>query len=447
VIQPQLNNHSDVSDAQAIAPTPQNSASATTVIQPQLDNHQSVPSPQAISTPQNSTPETTVIQPQLNNHSDVSDAQAIAPTPQNSASETTVIQPQLDNHRSVSSSQAIAPTTQNSGSETTVIQAQLDNHRSVSSSQAIAPTPQNSASETTVIQPQLDNHPDVPDSQAIALNTTNNFVPEITVIQPQLDNHQAVHLPNINSLLDISQNKTISNTDSTVNSSNIKTNIHNITPIEITDETKNIQPKNAEIPALPKVLKNISILTPLSQQSELIKSNVVENTSQNATNTLSINHISQHKIQKAPIEDLPDSWSSITELIDEMSTINHREKVTIQPQKDEKEWHKVLPNQTKRSPNLGKNITHKIKSQPKIDFSTKNNSHHQLIQTFANSADLTIIQKTDDLPSQQPANNNLTKDEIENLEILAQEIYKILQQRLEIDRERRGNNYSGRLPW
>ncbi|MGG6286219.1 hypothetical protein ACQ4M3_31935 [Leptolyngbya sp. AN03gr2] len=34
-----------------------------------------------------------------------------------------------------------------------------------------------------------------------------------------------------------------------------------------------------------------------------------------------------------------------------------------------------------------------------------------------------------------------------NLEVLAREIYGLLRQRLEIERERHGNHYSGRLPW
>jgi hypothetical protein len=39
-----------------------------------------------------------------------------------------------------------------------------------------------------------------------------------------------------------------------------------------------------------------------------------------------------------------------------------------------------------------------------------------------------------------------TLDE-QNFEILAREVYQAIQQRLAIDRERRGSNYSGRLPW
>ncbi|NES97675.1 MAG: hypothetical protein F6K32_21185 [Desertifilum sp. SIO1I2] len=35
----------------------------------------------------------------------------------------------------------------------------------------------------------------------------------------------------------------------------------------------------------------------------------------------------------------------------------------------------------------------------------------------------------------------------QNLEVLASEIYQLLRQRLEMERERQGGYYSGRLPW
>jgi hypothetical protein len=39
------------------------------------------------------------------------------------------------------------------------------------------------------------------------------------------------------------------------------------------------------------------------------------------------------------------------------------------------------------------------------------------------------------------------EDDSYNLEILAQEIYSLVQQRLQIEQERHGRHYSGRLPW
>lgn len=46
------------------------------------------------------------------------------------------------------------------------------------------------------------------------------------------------------------------------------------------------------------------------------------------------------------------------------------------------------------------------------------------------------------------SDEDFSEDEgVDNLEILAREIYSFIKQRLEIERERRGNNYSGRLPW
>jgi hypothetical protein len=52
--------------------------------------------------------------------------------------------------------------------------------------------------------------------------------------------------------------------------------------------------------------------------------------------------------------------------------------------------------------------------------------------------------------SVNPSQNNDSYDEEnfdKNLETLAQEIYILLRQRLEIEKERQGGKYQGRLPW
>jgi hypothetical protein len=43
-------------------------------------------------------------------------------------------------------------------------------------------------------------------------------------------------------------------------------------------------------------------------------------------------------------------------------------------------------------------------------------------------------------------NNSSQEEDFGNIELLAREVYSLLKQRIEIERERRGTNYSGRLP-
>ncbi|MEA5566074.1 hypothetical protein, partial [Anabaena sp. UHCC 0399] len=223
--------------------------------------------------------------------------------------------------------------------------------------------------------------------------------------------------------------------------------------IQTKNEPKIIQSRNTNIPRLPKALKKLSILKPLSQSSNLLTSNLAEDTSTDIQNTVPITSISPHKIQKSPTENIPNSWSSLAELMDEMemSATNHSEKIVIQPQTDKKQWNKVIPITSKRSPTVGRTLSHSLSgnelSQTEINFPPKNNSKNQSIQTYSNPFDFTLIQKTEDSYTEESTNNDSTEEETENLEILAQEIYKLLRQRLEIERERRGNNYSGRLPW
>ena len=75
----------------------------------------------------------------------------------------------------------------------------------------------------------------------------------------------------------------------------------------------------------------------------------------------------------------------------------------------------------------------------------ENASSSNLISTFneTNSAEQPVAQ----IEEISSTNNSSAKEDDRNLEILAREIYSLLRQRLEIDRERRGSYYSDRLPW
>lgn len=177
------------------------------------------------------------------------------------------------------------------------------------------------------------------------------------------------------------------------------------------------QNHNTEIPQLPTRLEKISSLKPLSQTSDFITSTLREKTA-------SLNTSTPPQLQKAATKETPNSWSSIAELVDEMTTVDRSPKTVVQPLKSTRSQY-----------------------SPQIINSPESSNSSPVIQRYTNSDNSTSIQNIEDTNSEVTITNETSEDESENLEILAREIYTMLQQRLKIEQERRGKNYSGRLPW
>lgn len=169
-------------------------------------------------------------------------------------------------------------------------------------------------------------------------------------------------------------------------------------------------PEKTEIPQLPQALKNISNYHPIAQSSVADK----------------IDSTLTHHIQKAPVQDIPDSWSSIAELFGETQVESVSQTTVVQALKDKQHWDNLSPLQN-------------IKD-------IKNKTSEQVIQARPNTSN--SAESIDDNYSNLSTNEDYAaKEELEHLDTLAREVYKMLKQRLEIERERQGNNYSGRLPW
>ncbi|WP_315863198.1 family 10 glycosylhydrolase [Anthocerotibacter panamensis] len=177
-------------------------------------------------------------------------------------------------------------------------------------------------------------------------------------------------------------------------------------------------------PTLPTVLENLSTLRPLVQRSSLqpepetnpdptltfpepsrpTAAVVATSTYQGFTPlTYAISpSVQRSSRQETPPSEPPDSWSSIEQLMD-----GHPPSAPIQRFQDT--------------------------TQPPV------------IQRF----DETPVASS--APTTTPATNTFEphdeKEDLEQLETLAREIYNTVRQRLELERERRGNSYSGRLPW
>lgn len=139
--------------------------------------------------------------------------------------------------------------------------------------------------------------------------------------------------------------------------------------------------------------------------------------------------LSSSSMQRDPI---PNSWSSINELLNG-SQINYtssqgNESTIIQKLSSSSE-----PSNFLDFDNL---VSQKM---PVEDASSSN-----LISAFNENNPAQQVAQIEEIPS---TNDSSVQENDRDLEVLAREIYTLLRQRLEIDRERRGSYYSDRLPW
>lgn len=237
-------------------------------------------------------------------------------------------------------------------------------------------------------------------------NKTKKSTSNSTIIQAQIDSHDSMASPKIENLVNTA-------------SENI------FLPSKKAEQTSH---EKAETPQLPKALQNISIFNHLSQSSDLVLSTVADEIdSLDVSHPVPISHTPAHHIQKKPEQDIPDSWSSIAELFGESKVDSISSTMVVQPLRDKKQWNNKL--------------------KPLQHIKTLNNeTFGQVIQASPKTS--TSAESMEDNYSNLWTNKySASENELENLETLAREIYKMLKQRLEIEGERRGNNYSGRLPW
>ncbi|BAZ32218.1 hypothetical protein NIES4074_47200 [Cylindrospermum sp. NIES-4074] len=315
-------------------------------------------------------------------------------------------------------------------SEDSASSTEIGNSLTASANEGIAsPT-------SAVAQPKLDNGETASANEGISFTTS-------AVVQPKLESEDsASSLENSNGLTS-SANEGISPTAPGV----IQPKLDSTEAvIQRSQETQNLS-QNTEIPQLPTVLQNISVLSPLSQQSNFLTSNFVDQkVPLDTPKTVSVSPSSPSRIQKSPSKDVsknaPDSWNNIAELISENTVVDNSQSVVAQPLADENQWDNGLTSLLQSSQSsTGVNI-------PKSRNSSK------VIQAKTNSSNSPEIQKVEDNNNQASVTkeagketSELSEDERKNMEVLAREIYKKLQQRLEIEQERQGRNYSGRLPW
>ncbi|MBD1831984.1 hypothetical protein H6F61_04595 [Cyanobacteria bacterium FACHB-472] len=369
----------------------------------------------------------------------------------------------------------------------------------------------NAPSSISPIPTQLHENLDLRVEEAIApisSDTSNKQVSEITantesgVVQPLLDNQLSAQsqVPTAREDLadKVEQAAPISSaTDNKqVSESTPNTQANIIQPLRETEPRQQIE----EIPQLPTVLTNLSILSPLTQ-SNLLVSKFPEQTTLNVEESLLSPSKLPSRIQKMPEEgdkgqglgdsevkptiqrsvsssfeeeklrsqqagDLPESnqssiplakdsaiaktiptsWSSIADLIGE-TTSDSGNSMIVQPLLEERGWQEPIISS----------------SDSRNSYSTVDSPHtdraNGVIQAYSNTSGRTSASGMEALRQlmessggseveAHQSDEDFSEDEgVDNLEILAREIYSFIKQRLEIERERRGNNYSGRLPW
>jgi predicted Mrr-cat superfamily restriction endonuclease len=143
-----------------------------------------------------------------------------------------------------------------------------------------------------------------------------------------------------------------------------------------------------------------------------------------------------------PTNDIPTSWSSIAELLgektdDSSSTFSSvtsiqrafddsREQAPLDWQ-ESNSWESIIP-ESSRSSDSSSSFNQETPIQR---FTTEQAPPHEEVSSAEH-------------PSKQEDSKN---EDSNSLEMLALEIYGLVRQRLEIERERHGNYYSDRLPW
>jgi hypothetical protein len=145
-------------------------------------------------------------------------------------------------------------------------------------------------------------------------------------------------------------------------------------------------------------------------------------------------------------QDIPDSWSSIAELLGE-KTSTEQESVIVQPlwESNPSGYESVSMNFAPSRDSIS-STTDEFKVNSPIT-PIQSSVVNGVIQTDA----ATDVRGTPATPEEEIEeeieNRTSSQEEADRLEVLAREIYNLLRQRLEVERERQGQYYSGRLPW
>lgn len=162
------------------------------------------------------------------------------------------------------------------------------------------------------------------------------------------------------------------------------------------------------------------------------------------TNATKNNHQLSSNNKNSSSQTRPSSWSSVAELVGDVrassnKSINNKSSYSQSNLRN-------LPTI------LRKSIPHQSKKNNSSSHSISTENNYTNVTSIGNN---TLIQRknvsvgeedTVTLGNQPEGEQNGGIENKKNLEVLAREIYSLVRQRLQIERERRGDSYSGRLP-
>ena len=209
-----------------------------------------------------------------------------------------------------------------------------------------------------------------------------------------------------------------------------------------------------KIPQLNKVLKTIASPIILNKyllntsQSVAGKYNDITFESSSPQETVSHDKDIKSNHQYSSNENIrsnqtrPSSWSSVAELVGDTRASNQSSYSQSYSKSNLRNLPTILRNSIPYQ--SAKN------NSPSTSITKQNNSIN-----VTSTANNTLIQRNTDsisedytatLEGQREGEQDTQTDNNKNFEILAREIYSLIKQRLQIERERRGNSYSGRLP-
>lgn len=143
---------------------------------------------------------------------------------------------------------------------------------------------------------------------------------------------------------------------------------------------------------------------------------------------------------------MPDSWSSISDLLSLSSapSLSRRTQETIQTFPGGQ----TFPPLTYASPNLS--ATPSPGTSDLIEVGQTSSTLQRLTATDQSTPpapQVSVSSQTDQGTQSQSPGEMDPNDEDDHLEKLAREIYWIFQQRMQMELERSGGDYSGRLAW
>ncbi|HEY9598296.1 MAG TPA: hypothetical protein V6D33_11560, partial [Cyanophyceae cyanobacterium] len=214
----------------------------------------------------------------------------------------------------------------------------------------------------------------------------------------------------------------------------------------------------------------------LPQISDRINESSPIKSSNRSSSNLGITQNLDTSDRVSPSADIPSSWSSIAELLGDSPTVEPASPViqryperqpssvtsskptVIQRRKEERQPENEVeelvftPEGFQRA-DSGSDRSSRTSRTGRSLIQTKKRDRQALQKKTNNSStasnDITL--QMDSEPASQPititALNSSSQAESGSMESLAREVYNMLRQRLEIERERRGSNYSGRMPW